>query len=68
MTVPATVATAAEASAVVPAVAAEAARRDSDLHVLDLPHGRAIQTLTAALDATLAEPGLDSRAVVICKA
>ena len=68
MTVLATVATAAAATAVVLAVAAEAACRDSDLHVLALTHGWDTQTLTAALDATRAEPGLDSRAVVICEA
>lgn len=56
MTVLATVTTAAAATAVVPAVAADAARRDSDLHVLDLTHGWDTPTLTAALDATRRAP------------
>ncbi|MGR6963375.1 universal stress protein [Geodermatophilus sp. URMC 61] len=64
MTVLATVANAAEAAAVLPA-AAEAARRNSDLHVLNLTHGRDTQALTAALDAARAELGPDGRAVVV---
>ena len=64
MTVLTTVANAAEATAVLPAAAAEAARRNSDLHVLNLTHGRDTQALTAALDAARAELGPDGRAVV----
>jgi nucleotide-binding universal stress UspA family protein len=65
MTVLATVTNAADAAAVLPAAAAEAARRNSDLHVLDLTHGRDAQPLTAALDAARAELGPDGRAVVV---
>lgn len=65
MTVLTTVANAAEAAAVLPAAAAEAARRNSDLHVLDLTHGRDTQALTTALDAARAELGPGGRAVVV---
>lgn len=65
MTVLTTVANAAEAAAVLPAAAAEAARRNSDLHVLDLTSGRDTQALAAALEAARAELGPDGRAVVV---
>ena len=63
MTILTTVANAAEAAAVLPAAAAEAARRNSDLHVLNLTNGRDTQALTAALDAARAELGPDGRAM-----
>ena len=65
MTVLTTVANAVEAAAVLPAAAAEAAGRSSDLHVLHLTHGRDAQALTTALDAARAELVPDGRAVVV---
>ncbi len=65
MTVLTTVANAGEVAAVLPAAATEAARRNSDLHVLNLTHGRDTQALTAVLDEARAELGPAGRAVVV---
>ena len=64
MTVLTTVANAAEAAAVLPAAAAEAARRNSDLHVLNLTNGRDTQALTAALE--LSRRGTGRAGVALC--